>query len=63
MPSVRHAHLVTPEVTRKNQHPERTGPTPPAWPFSRYVEGGPRTTSTTEIDTLIPLTVNDIVNC
>lgn len=38
VPSLRHAHLVTLEVIR-NQYPERTQPTPQAWPFLRPVEG------------------------
>ena len=38
VPSLRHAHLVTLEVIR-NQYPERTAPTPEAWPFLRHVEG------------------------
>jgi len=37
VPNVRHSHLVTLEVIR-NHCPERTGPTPQDWPFSRYLE-------------------------
>jgi hypothetical protein len=40
VPGGRYAHLVTLEVVRK-QHPERTGPTPGAWPYSRYLDGDP----------------------
>lgn len=40
VPNPRHAHLVTLEVVRK-QYSERTGPTPDAWPFSRYLDGDP----------------------
>jgi hypothetical protein len=39
-PSLRHAHLVTLEIVRK-QYSERTGPTPNAWPYSRYLDGDP----------------------
>jgi hypothetical protein len=38
IPSIRHSHLVTLEVIR-NPYPQRSGPTPQGWPFSRYVEG------------------------
>jgi hypothetical protein len=40
VPSARYAHLVTLEVVRK-QYSERTGPTPDAWPYSRYLDGDP----------------------
>jgi hypothetical protein len=40
VPSARHAHLVTLEVIRTH-HPERTRPTPEAWPTPRHlVDGG-----------------------
>jgi hypothetical protein len=39
IPSARHAHLVALEVIR-TPYPERTEPTPQAWPYSRRTEAG-----------------------
>lgn len=36
IPGTRHSHLVTLEIIR-NAYPERTGPTPPGWPYSGHL--------------------------
>jgi hypothetical protein len=36
---LRHAHIVTLEIIR-NRYPERTGPAPRGWPFTRHGEAG-----------------------